>query len=155
MLSLYSDNDFVELLRQDKRYKAEAYIFVFQSLNYAQEVLQLGHSQESEAVTGELCECEEGECRDVDEAFKDEKAEQHVTGQDLSRAARDFALSQYGYLAKMVLNDMGIRVTGDIGEIVYNLIGIGKMSKTPGDRREDFDDVFDFAEAFDNQYRIA
>ena len=49
-----------------------------------------------------------------------------------------------GYLAKHVLNHWGVRSTGDFGEIVFNLIEIGQMRKTPDDRREDFDDVFDF-----------
>ncbi len=148
MLPLYADSDFIELLRRDKRYKAEAYVFVFQSLGYAQETLHLGQPQESETVA------EHGKVLERGKTRKDEQTVQHVTGQDLSWAARDFALLQYGYLAKTVLNDMGIRTTGDIGELVYNLIGIGKMSKTPGDSRKDFDNVFDFAEAFDNQYRI-
>lgn len=148
MLSLYTDRDFVELIRQDKRYKAEAYLFVFQTLNYAQEVLQLGRPSETEPPPERHDEEEE----DADE--EDAEMRQHVTGQDLSRAARDFALSQYGFLAKPVLNSMGIRTTGDIGEIVYNLIEIGKMSKTPEDSRDDFENVFDFSDAFDGKYEI-
>ena len=49
-------------------------------------------------------------------------------------------------MAKVVLNSWGLRTTGDFGEIVYNLIGIGMMKKSKTDRREDFDDVFDFDE---------
>ena len=45
--------------------------------------------------------------------------------------------------------------TSDFGEIVYNLIRIGKMSKSAGDRREDFDDVYDFEQALLREYRIA
>ena len=44
--------------------------------------------------------------------------------------------------------------TSDFGEIVYNLIRIGKMSKSAGDRREDFDEVYDFEQALVQEYRI-
>ena len=39
------------------------------------------------------------------------------------------------------------------GEVV--LIRIGKMRKTPNDRREDFDDVFDFETALKHDYKIS
>ena len=58
-------------------------------------------------------------------------------------------------MAKTVLNNWGIRSTGDIGEIVFNLIRIGQMRKTATDRREDFDDVFDFDTALRKEFRIA
>ena len=44
--------------------------------------------------------------------------------------------------------------TGDFGEIVYNLIKIGEMSKSASDRREDFDDVFDFDQALCREFAI-
>jgi uncharacterized repeat protein (TIGR04138 family) len=43
-----------------------------------------------------------------------------------------------------VLNEWGVHATGDFGEIVFNLIDIGQMKKTHTDRREDFENVFDF-----------
>ena len=55
-------------------------------------------------------------------------------------------------MAKLVLASWGIRSTSDFGEIVYNLIRIGKMSKSDDDRREDFDDVYDFEQAFVREY---
>ncbi|MFW6171745.1 MAG: Minf_1886 family protein, partial [Planctomycetota bacterium] len=64
------------------------------------------------------------------------------------------ALEQFGLMARVVLNSWGIRSTGDVGEIVYNLIGIGMMKKSPSDRREDFEDVFDFEEAFEREFKI-
>jgi uncharacterized repeat protein (TIGR04138 family) len=44
--------------------------------------------------------------------------------------------------------------TGDFGEIVFNLIGIGQMRKTSDDRREDFDDVFDFDTGLEQSFKI-
>jgi uncharacterized repeat protein (TIGR04138 family) len=60
----------------------------------------------------------------------------------------------YGYMSKTVLNSWGIRTTGDFGEIVFNLIKIGKMRKTPDDCREDFENVYDFDEAFERGFKI-
>ena len=82
-------------------------------------------------------------------------AERHVTGQELCEAIRRYALEQYGYMAKTVLNSWGIHGTGDFGEIVFNLIRIGQMRKTPDDRREDFDNVYDFDDRLQQEFKIA
>jgi len=132
----------IELLRQDKRYRFEAYVFVFEALRYAQESLELGQPCESEPVQGEETPEEE------------RRPERHVTGQELCGAIRQYALEQYGYMAKTVLESWGIHNTGDFGEIVFNLIRIGRMRKTRQDRREDFDDVFDFETAFRQEFKI-
>jgi uncharacterized repeat protein (TIGR04138 family) len=77
-----------------------------------------------------------------------------VTGQELCEAIRRFALDQFGYMAKTVFHQWGIRSTGDFGEIVYNLIRIRQMRKTREDRREDFDDVFDFDQGLVEAFRF-
>ncbi len=131
-----------ELLREDPRYKYEAYVFVFEALGYAHQVLELGEPAESEPLEDAEPEEESGE------------PERHVSGPQLCEAARRFALDQYGYMAKAVLGSWGIHSTGDIGEIVFNLIRIGKMRKTPHDRLEDFQDVYDFDDAFRRAFQI-
>ena len=98
-----------------------------------------GHESADEA--GEY----EDEPADLDDLA--EGPERHVSGQDLCEAIRRYALSQYGLLAKSVLNHWGVHSTNDFGEIVFNLIDIGQMRKTGADRREDFNNVYDFAEA--------
>jgi len=70
----------------------------------------------------------------------------------LCEAIRQFALDQYGYMARCVLASWGVTMTGDFGEIVFNLIRVGEMRKTDDDRREDFDDVFDFDTAFEARF---
>ena len=45
--------------------------------------------------------------------------------------------------------------TGDFGNIVFNLIEIECMNKSEHDRRKDFDDVYDFDEAFQQQFQIS
>lgn len=130
-------NPIVELLRHDRRYRFDAYLFVFEALRYAQDKLGLGIESAAESDD------------------PDEEVERHVTGQQLCEAMRRYAHEQYGRLAKQVLNHWGITSTSDFGEIVFNLIEIGQMRKTPEDRREDFDDVFDFGEAFEHGFQIS
>ncbi len=135
----------LELLKEDRRYAFDAYLFLFEALTYAQTVMGLGSEQPSEPEASG-----EEEDDDDDEAVP----ERHVTGQQLCEAIRAYAHEQFGYLAKQVLNSWGVNSTGDFGEMVYNLIRIGHMRKTPKDRREDFDDVFDFEVDLRQKYRI-
>jgi uncharacterized repeat protein (TIGR04138 family) len=130
-----------ELLRQDRRYKLDAYIFVFEALNYAQNVLGLGRDCPSESAG-------------LNDDEEDEGPQRHVTGQQLCEAVRQYALDQYGYMAKTVLNSWGIRATGDVGEIVFNLIRVGRMRKTKDDSREDFENVYDFDAVFSREFKF-
>jgi uncharacterized repeat protein (TIGR04138 family) len=72
----------------------------------------------------------------------------HVTGQELVQGLRQYALDQYGPLAKTVLNSWGVQQCSDFGDIVYNLIEYNVFSKTETDRREDFANLYSFDEAF-------
>ncbi len=72
----------------------------------------------------------------------------HISGAQLCLGLRDYALRQYGHLAKTVLESHGIRRTQDFGKIVFTLVEVGLMRKTDDDSLEDFEGVFDFDEAF-------
>lgn len=72
----------------------------------------------------------------------------HVSGAELAWACRDFAVSQFGLLAPHVLEYWGLHKTGDFGEVVFTLVDVGLLITQPGDRIEDFEEVYDFAEAF-------
>lgn len=123
----------LQLLHNDRRYKFEAYQFVREGLEYAHRELGLGCSAP---------------------ASEEPPPDAHVTGQQLSEALRLYALEQFGYLAKSVLRSWGVHKTGDFGEIVYNLIAINEMKKSERDCREDFDDVYDFDQAFIRDFAI-
>ena len=71
-----------------------------------------------------------------------------------SGGLRRYALDQFGYMAAIVLKNWGITTTGDFGEIVYNMIRVEQMRKSPNDRREHFDDVYDFDQVFNKGFRI-
>jgi uncharacterized repeat protein (TIGR04138 family) len=138
------------LLREDRRYRLAAYEFIFDALAYAQNILELGSDKPSEPAEalGEQAE------RESEGPEEPEEPQRHVTGQELCEAIRAYALEQYGYMAKTVLNSWGIYTTGDFGEIVFNLIRHGRMRKTKDDRREDFDDLYDFETALEQEFQI-
>lgn len=72
----------------------------------------------------------------------------HVSGQQLCLGLRDFAVRQYGLLARTVLERWSITKTDDFGRIVFAMINLGMMSKTDEDTPEDFVQVYDFDDAF-------
>ncbi len=123
-----------QLLEQDRRYRLDAYQFVRDGLDYAHHVLGMGSTPRSSPGQP--------------------PAESHLTGQELCEALRQLALKQYGFLAKWVLSSWGVHATSDFGELVYNMIAVNMMRKSNEDRREDFDDVYEFDEAFVQRFRI-
>lgn len=78
----------------------------------------------------------------------------HVTGQELCWGLRDYALLQWGMLARTVLARWNITTTLDFGRIVYALVDNGFMQKRDEDSIDDFRNVYDFAAAFESSYKI-
>ncbi|MDV6029590.1 MAG: hypothetical protein F9B45_05690 [Phycisphaera sp. RhM] len=126
-----------KLLKEDARYKYEAYQFIREALQFAHEHLP------------ELTEAA------VAAESMSKGRPKHITGQQLCEACRRYAIDQYGYLGSMVLGSWGIKSTSDFGEIVYNLIRIEQMRKSESDRREDFDDVYPFDGAFEPEFSLS
>ena len=81
-------------------------------------------------------------------------AGRHVSGQQLCEGLREFALLEWGMLARTVLARWNISRTVDFGRIVFALIDNGWMSATDEDDLDDFRDVYDFKSAFETKYRI-
>lgn len=109
-----------QILTQDPRYAREAYHFVREALDYTQQAI-------SRANQGRM---------------------RHVTGQELLAGIRAYALKQYGPMALTLLQEWGVRRCEDFGEIVFNLVDAGVLSKTETDSRRDFAHGYDFDEAF-------
>ncbi|MEZ6188290.1 MAG: hypothetical protein R3F62_25220 [Planctomycetota bacterium] len=72
----------------------------------------------------------------------------HVTGTELLEGFRQHAIEQFGPLCHVVFKDWGVSSTGDVGEMVFDLVECELLSKTEDDRLEDFQDVYDFEEEF-------
>lgn len=113
--------DILEIVRNDPRYAYEAYEFVFESLGHTQRML--GRTQtDGERQAG---------------------PEHHVSGREILHGACDLAIKEFGLMARLVFRHWGIHRTDDFGELVFNLIEGGLLSKTDGDHRSDFHGVFD------------
>ena len=78
----------------------------------------------------------------------------HVTGHELAEGIREYALQQYGPMARTVLKYWGIEKTEDFGKIVFALVEVGVLRKQAEDKIEDFRNIYDFVDAFDKGYRI-
>jgi len=77
-----------------------------------------------------------------------------VSGRELVEGACDLALERFGFLARTVLEHWGITRTDDIGEIVFTLVDVGLLGKSPRDSRADFHDLCDLRQVLDERYRI-
>lgn len=122
-------NEIIALIRkEDPRYERSAYLFVRDGLEHAVKELKK---------------------RDASRA----RVSRHVTGRELAEGLREYALDQYGPLARTVLNSWGLHETIHFGDVVYNFIEYNVFSKTEADRREDFADVYNFEDAFDAPFR--
>jgi uncharacterized repeat protein (TIGR04138 family) len=74
----------------------------------------------------------------------------HVTAHELLETLRILALERYGTNAREQLRSWGVTRCEDFGEIVFALIDNGVFGKRPEDRKEDFENGYDFATAFPN-----
>ncbi|HOW68926.1 MAG TPA: hypothetical protein PK256_26895 [Verrucomicrobiota bacterium] len=112
------------IIARDGRYQRDAYLFLREALDFTQQRAQQGKK----------------------------KQPRHVTGQELLEGIREYALQQYGPMALMVFDEWKVRCCEDFGEIVFNLIDAGLLSKTETDSRQDFAGGYDFIEAFRKPY---
>lgn len=76
----------------------------------------------------------------------------HISGRELSEGVRDLALEKFGPMARTVLEYWGIQSTRDLGDVVFALVDCGVLIKQDEDGPKDFENVFDFEEAFDRNY---
>lgn len=82
------------------------------------------------------------------------KVEKHVTGKQLLEGIKELGLKKFGALAKMVFEHWGVKKTIDFGNIVFNMVNEGLLSKTEEDKIEDFEDVYDFEDVFVKNYKL-
>lgn len=77
----------------------------------------------------------------------------HVTGEELLDGIKDYTLEEFGPMSRTVLEYWGIKTTGDFGEIVFNMIDAGLLTRTDKDSKKDFQNRYDFKEAFDKGHK--
>lgn len=86
----------------------------------------------------------------LDYTLKSIGERRHVTGQELLRGVRKLAITQFGFLSKTVFDSWGIHRTDDFGQIVFELIARGNMTKESTDNIVDFHNIYDFDDVFDD-----
>ena len=91
----------------------------------------------------------------LDHTTKNLKRKGHVTGQELLDGIKEYALEQFGPMARTVLEHWGITTTNDFGEIVFNMISAGILGKSENDSKTDFNNRFNFEIAFDRGCRYS
>ena len=116
-----------QVAQKDARYAPAAYYYLFDALDYA--MAKLGRNMRV-------------------------GLDRHISVSELLHGIKDYALDQYGPLARLVLESWGVRRTEDFGEIVFHLIEAGLLNRRDEDRKEDFEGVFSFHEAFDLSYTV-
>lgn len=111
-----------EIVARDSRYRIEAYLFTLEGLTFTQEL--------------ERAQGRQG----------------HIDGRRLLEGIRDLARKNFGYLARAVFREWGVRSTLDFGEIVFNLVEVQLLAKQETDQKSDFADAYDFSEAFETAF---
>ena len=76
----------------------------------------------------------------------------HVTGQELCEGIRRLATERFGMMATEVFREWGVSRTDDFGEIIFTLVRHGLMGRTEQDTRDDFRNVYDFHQAFVEEF---
>jgi uncharacterized repeat protein (TIGR04138 family) len=112
------------ILAKDRRFARDAYSFVREALDFTQKSV-------GKEVRGTI---------------------RHVSGQELLGGIRKFALEQFGPMVVTVFEEWGVTSCRDFGEIVFNMVEIGLLAKTDKDTRDDFQDGYDFTDAFRKPY---
>jgi uncharacterized repeat protein (TIGR04138 family) len=79
---------------------------------------------------------------------QEKEKSRHVTVQQLLDGIRQFALKEFGPMAATVLEEWGVTSCPDFGEIVFNMVDVGLLGVTEQDRREHFQNGYDFTTAF-------
>lgn len=113
------DTRMLDVAQKYGRYRAQAYRFTFDAVKFT--------ADRNYLATREL---------------------RHVTGGEVLEGIRDLALGRFGFMAKTVFEEWGVRSTEDFGHIVFHLVKEGILSKTDSDRLSDFSRGFDFTDAF-------
>ena len=114
------------------RYPLEAFLFVQRGLDWT--VRSIHGDPDDDASLQHLEDPEE--------------SPRHVSGRELCGGLRKFAIHQYGLMAAAVLRNWGITRCEDFGHIVFAMVDAGLMHKNADDSIADFENVFEFRNAF-------
>lgn len=113
------------ILRRDRRFDAHAYLFLKDALDF---------------TLKRASELNDGQPR-------------HVSGPELLLGFRDLALQEFGPMSSTLMSEWGLGTSRHIGEMVFQLIDEQMFGRQDSDSIEDFENVFDFEDAFVTPFR--
>lgn len=79
----------------------------------------------------------------------------HVTGRDLCLGLAELAAEKWGRMARVVLNQLGVKSTEDFGKIVYLMVEHKWMYARPEDTIDEFKNVYDFENVFEKNFQFS
>lgn len=130
------------MIARDSRFSFEAYEFVLQALEQALKAREAGKKPRR------------GKQASASPTSRSSRASRHVTGAAVCEAACEIARDRYGLLGLYLLNRWGIYTSGDLGEIVFNLVESGELCKSPRDSRADFEGAVDLEESLRRTFAV-
>ncbi|HEX3798487.1 MAG TPA: Minf_1886 family protein [Verrucomicrobiae bacterium] len=119
-----------QILAKDSRYHRDAYLFLRDALDHTRKMLE--KEQKIEKATSK----------------RTSQQEKHVSGQELLSGIRELALEMFGPMAMTVFEEWGIHNCQDFGAMVFIMVENRLLKKTEKDSRADFENGYDFFEAF-------
>ena len=93
-------------------------------------------------------------CEAVDYTCEKLDGRRDIRGHELVEGLCDLAADRFGFLAASVLERWGVTRTDDFGDIVFRLVGIGLLGKSPHDSQADFENLFDLRKALEGRCEI-
>ena len=112
-----------KITEKDSRYAPEAYEFIRNAVNYTAAKLE-----------------------------RDKLKNRHISGRELLKGVVEYAVQEFGPLAKDVLTNWGIQDGLSIGNIVFNMIQEKLLSANDKDSIDDFSGNLDFDEIFSKKF---
>jgi len=82
------------------------------------------------------------------------KEPRHLNAPELLEGIRQYAIKSFGPMAKTVFETWGIKSCEDFGEVVYDLVRIGLITKRESDSKAEFREGYDFQEAFEKPFWV-
>jgi len=121
------NNNFMALVmkitEKDLRYAPEAYEFTRDAVNYTAAKLERGKLKN-----------------------------RHISGRELLNGVVEYAVEEFGPLAKDVLTNWGITDGTSVGNIVFNMVREKLLSANDKDSIDDFSGNLDFDEIFSRKF---
>jgi uncharacterized repeat protein (TIGR04138 family) len=131
------DPRILQLCREDSRFAYEAYEFVCDAVTHTQD--NLGRAKPKSGRPA------------AEEAEPDDR---HVSGSELLRGTVELAIREFGMMAPVVFRQWGVKTTDDVGELVFKLIKVQRLSKSDRDDPDDFHDLFDLHRALADGFAL-